>query len=409
MTDGHSQDHRADLKPFLISMVCVARNVPIFGSTEDGNGSDKRINNEILMAISSRLATFGLAEGAFIYIADSALFTEDNLKAIGDDLLFSSRLPASDRECQRVIGEAVRQDAWDAIGRIAETRPTQNRPGTQYRAHETEVELYGKRYRAVVRHSSAHARRRQKRIERELQAEHKRWLTALKKACKLDDACRAEADAAAERIAATKASYCTITAQVEERPTYQRGRPKGGVKEVADMRYGMLARLTEHEVAVAALREEAGCFVLVTNVPRADAQEGGDESRAVLQTYKEQQGMERNFGFRKAPALVDRLFLDRPERIEALGLILLTALRIWRLMERTMRQRVEESDEPVAGWDHKPTRRPTSVMMTTKFSGVRVIKIGPQRIRTREFSTEQRQLRRALHVSPEVFTQPRPG
>jgi transposase len=409
ITYGHSKDHRADLKQFLISMLCVERNVPILGTSEDGNGSDKAINNEILTTISSRMAAFGLAEGAFIYIADSALITEENLKAIGDAILFISRLPASYKECQRVIREAVRQDEWEMIGIIAETTPTKNRPGTHYRAYETEVELYEKRYRAVVIHSTAHDRRRQKRIEREVQTEHKSLAIEMKKACKIDYACHADAEAAAKRLASPKATYYTITARVEERPKYKRGRPKGGIKEVAEMRYGISALLTEDEAAVATLREEAGCFVLVTNVPRGQEQEGGYDSRATLQTYKEQHGMERNFGFLKDPALVDSLFLDTPERIEALGLILLTALLMWRLMERTMRQSVEERDEPVAGWDHKPTRRPTSFMMTTKFSGVMVIKIGPKRILNREFSPEQRQFLRALHVSPDVFTQPRPG
>ena len=167
------------------------------------------------------------------------------------------------------------------------------------------------------------------------------------------------------------------------------------------------------------LREEAGCFVLLTNVPKAQPQEQEREqeqeqeisydSDAILHAYKEQHGMERNFGFLKDPAIVDSLFLDIPERLEALGLILLTALLIWRLMERTMRQSIEESDEPVSGWDHKPTRRPTSFMMTTKFSGVMVIKIGSKRILNREFSIEQKEFLHALHVSPEVFTQPRPG
>jgi transposase len=409
ITYGHSKDHRADLKQFLIAMLCIERNVPIFGSPEDGNGSDKTINNAILTAISSRMAAFGLSEGAFIYIADSALITEDNLKAMGDAILFISRLPASYNECQRVIGEAVRQDAWDEIGIIAETTPTKNRPGTHYRAYETEVELYGKRYRAVVIHSSAHDRRRQKRLERELQAEHKSLATEVKKACKIDYACQADAEAAAKRITNTKATYYRIEAEVEERPKYKRGRPKGGVKEVAEMRYGISAKITEDESAVATLREEAGCFVLVSNVPKAEEQEDGYDSRATLQAYKEQHGMERNFGFLKDPAIVDSLFLDTPERIEALGLILLTALLIWRLMEREMRQSIEESGEPIPGWDHKPTRRPTSFMMTTKFSGVIVIKIGSKRILNREFSIEQRQFLRALHVSPEVFTQPRPG
>jgi transposase len=328
---------------------------------------------------------------------------------MGDAILFMSRLPASYKGCQRVIREAVRQDAWAMIGIIAETTPPKNRPGTHYRAYETEVELYGKRYRAVVIHSTAHDRRRQKRIEREVQTEHKRLAIEMKKAGKIDYACHADAEAAAKRLASPKAPYSNITAQVEARPKDKRGRPKGGIKEVAEMRYGISALLTEDEAAVATLREEAGCFVLVTNVPRVQEQEGGYDSRATLQTYKEQQGMERNFRLLKDPAIVDSLFLDTPERIEALGLILLPALLVWRLMERTMRQSVEERDEPVAGWDHKPTRRPTSFMMTTKFSGVMVIKIGPKRILNREFSPEQRQFLRALPVSPDVFTQPRPG
>jgi transposase len=409
ITYGHSKDHRADLKQFLVSMLCVERNVPILGASEDGNASDKTVNNEILTTISAHMSAFGIAEGAFIYIADSALITEENLKAIGDGILFISRLPANYNECQRVIREAVEHKTWEEIGIIAETTPTQNRPGTHYRAYETHVELYGKRYRAVVIHSSAHDRRRQKRIERELQAEHKSLLIEIKKACKIAYACHADAEAAAQRMATTKASYYSIQAQVEERPRYKRGRPKGGMKEVAEMRYGISAVITENEAAIAALREEAGCFVLLSNVPKPEAHESGYDSLAILQAYKEQHGMERNFGFLKDPAIVDSLFLDKPERIETLGLILLTALLIWRLMERTMRQSIEEAGEPIPGWDHKPTRRPTSFMMTTKFSGVMVIKIGQKRMLNREFSTEQTQFLRALQVSPAVFTQARPG
>ena len=74
-----------------------------------------------------------------------------------------------------------------------------------------------------------------------------------------------------------------------------------------------------------------------------------------------------------------------------------------------MRRSVDEHDEPIMGWDHKPTRRPTSFMMTIKFSGVMVIKIGMERSLNREFSPEQKQFLQALDVSPEVFTQIRPG
>ncbi len=233
----------------------------------------------------------------------------------------------------------------------------------------------------------------------------------MKKACQIEYACKADAEAAIKRIEKTKATYYTIEAEVEERPKYKRGRPKGGIQEVAEMDYGISVVITEDEPAVAALREEAGCFVLITNVPKNREAEGEDEydSRAILHAYKEQHGIERNFGFVKDPAIVDSVFLDKPERIEALALVLLTALLLWRLMEHRMRRSVEENDEPITGWDKKPTRRPTSFMMTTKFSGILVIKIGTKRKLNREFSAEQREFLRALHVSPEVFTQPRAG
>jgi transposase len=411
ITYGYSKDHRADLKQFLISMLCVERNVPIFGALEDGNASDKTINNGILTSISSYMAKFGLSEGAFIYVGDSAMITEDNLKEIGDDILFISRLPASYTECQRVIREAVKKERWNGLGIMAETKPTKNRPGTCYRAYEADVELYGKTYRAVVIHSSAHDSRRQKRIERELQAEHKSLAAEMKKAGNIDYACKADAQAAVKRIAKTKAVYYNIKAEVQERPKYKRGRPKGGIKEVAEIRYGISTVITEDESAVATLREEAGCFVLITNVPKPGEPniEVEYNSGAILTTYKEQHGIERNFGFLKDPAIVDSLFLDSPERLEALALILLTALLIWRLMERSMRRSIEETDEPIPGWDNKPTRRPTSFMMRIKFSGVMVIKIGTKRRLHREFSAGQKQFLRALDVSPEIFTQIRPG
>ena len=107
ITYGHSKAKRPDLKQFLVSMLCVDRNVPVFGKTEDGNGSDKTINNEILTSISKRMALHGLEPGAFIYIADSAMVTNNNLLAIGDSTLFISRLPANYKECLRVIKDAI--------------------------------------------------------------------------------------------------------------------------------------------------------------------------------------------------------------------------------------------------------------------------------------------------------------
>src|SRR5919199_4315865 len=169
VTYGYSKDKRPDLKQFVLSTLCVDRAVPIWGKPEDGNASDKTLNTTLLSEIAQLLACHGAAPGAYIYIADAALVTEDNLAALGDTL-FITRLPATFSECGRVIAEAVARNQWTEIGILAQTQPTKHRPGTFYKVAEGSVTLYGTTYRAVVVHSSSQDQRRQKRLARELQA-----------------------------------------------------------------------------------------------------------------------------------------------------------------------------------------------------------------------------------------------
>src|SRR5262245_53469063 len=160
ITHGYSKDKRPDLKQFVLSMLCVDRAVPIWGKPEDGNASDKVLNATLLSEIAHLLAHYGVQPGAYIYIADAALVTEDNPAALGDTL-FITRLPATYKECERVIAEAVAQDQWEAIGSVAQTKPTQQRAAASYKVSERTVTLYGTQYRAVVIHSSSQDQRRQ--------------------------------------------------------------------------------------------------------------------------------------------------------------------------------------------------------------------------------------------------------
>jgi hypothetical protein len=107
--------------------------------------------------------------------------------------------------------------------------------------------------------------------------------------------------------------------------------------------------------------------------------------------------------------MVNSLFLKKPERIEALGLVLLLALLLWRLVERTLRVHVETTETPLPGWDKKATPQPTACMMMTKFATVMVLKVGPQRQRARPLSTVQQPYLRALGVPAMSFTVPQRG
>ena len=404
ITYGYSKDKRPDLKQFVFATLCVDRAVPIWGTPEDGNASDKTVNNTLLSNIATFLGKHGVAPGAYIYVADAALVTAENLAALGDTL-FITRLPATYNECGRLIAAAVAHNAWEDVGVLAHTKPTKHRPATSYKVSEGEVTLYGTVYRAVVIHSSAQDKRRQQRLARDIQTSYSTMQTTVRTAEQQEYFCRADADTAAAQLRAVHTPYHLVDVTVEERPVYGRGRPSAHTaRPITAMRYSLKTTIRTHTERIARLEEEAGCFVLLTNVPTAG--DMAHSARDILTVYKDQHGTEQNYGFLKDPVIVNSLFLKKPERIEALGLILLLALLLWRLMERTMRRHVDTTRTPLPGWDKKATERPTAFMMITKFAGVIVFKCGHDRQLARPLSVVQQQYLTALDVPATCFTLP---
>ena len=406
ITYGHSKDKRPDLKQFLISLLCVDRTIPILGATEDGNASDKTLNNELLGGISKHMARHGLGPGAFVYVADSAFVTPDNLKSADQqEIQFLTRLPATYKECSRAIAEAVTADNWIEIGTLNQTHATLKRPAAYYRGFETTVELYEHPYRAVVVHSSAHDKRRHKRIDRLLIQKRKKIELLLKQLNTEVYFCRADAEAAVDRLnTAAIGSYHKLACEINKVAKYPRGRPANDKPRIPiGYEYELTVKITEDPTTVNPLRLEAGCFVLLSNIKSDDILWSAKE---LLSLYKDQSGIEQNFGFLKDPLIVNSIFLKKPHRIEVLGLVLLLSLLIWRLMERCMRQYIESTGSTITGWKKRPTKRPTSFMLTTKFLEITVFKLGSKRQLARPLRPVQLEFLKALNLKPDIFTVP---
>ena len=375
ITYGYSKDKRPDLKQFLISMLCVDRNIPILGATKDGSASDKTLNNELLTNISKHMAQNGLQPGAYVYVADSASVTKDNLNKADDrQTWFLTRLPATYNECGRIITEAVASDRWIDIGTLAEEPDRPKRPSAPYRAYDGIVELYGKTYRAIVIHSTAH----DKRIDRMLKQDRKQLDAYIKAATATAYYCREDAQVAGEElIRKSNSSYHRLRIDVAKIAKYGCGRPTiGKPRKVVRYEYWLTAAIQESAEKVDPLRQQAGCFVLLTNLLDQQTHWPAGE---LLTLYKSQIGIDKNFSFLKDPAIVNSIFLKKAERIEVLGLVLLISLLIWRLMERSMRQYVETNDCTLSGWVRRKTKKPTAFMMTTKFASIMVVTLDRHR------------------------------
>jgi transposase len=398
ITYGHSKDKRPDLKQFVMSLLCVEGNLPLAVSLHDGNASDKTINTDLLSRISQVMAHHGVKEQELIFVADSAMVTEKSLHTVGENVLFISRLPETYKECLKVKSEAVRERTWEKVGSFVKVPEGSKKQPAQYRVTEKQVELYGTQYRAVVVHSDAHDRRRKKKVTQEIDKDHKEVAHRIKALSKKEFFCFPDAQKAKEELRDGK--YHTILSSIVEKPIYEKGRPqKNEPRKIKQTRYLIHTQIEQKVSAITTMEEEAGCFVLLTTIPtiRISAPE-------ILRVYKEQNFIEQNFVFLKDPLVVNDLFLKLPHRVEALGLICILALLLWRLMERTMRKHVSENNTFLKGWNNRPTNRPTSYMMFSKFGSVQVWIINGKRYLPDQFTPVQGSFLDALDVAPSVFT-----
>ena len=370
VTHGHSKDSRPDLKQFMTELLCVERGVPLFGKTLNGNSSDKSSNNEMLTRISSIMASHGLGPGAFVYVADSAMITRDNLAITGGNTRFVSRLPATYKACSQAIGNAVNTDNWEEIGRLVETPGTRKRPGAHYKAFETTVELYEKSYRAVVIHSDSHDKRRQKKLDKDLQRSNKELHEKLKKTITMYH-CEADALDAAEKISSISNLLHKVETGIHKFEVRRPGRPSKKGSSLTRTKYKLEWTVVANDDAVERRRQVASCFVLISNV--ATVGNHCLNAKELLRVYKGQYGVESDFGFLKDPIIVNDTFLKSPRHIDALGMVLIIALLVWRLMERSMRAWVDNTGKTLPGWDNKRTTKPTSFMLSKSIYGIQVL------------------------------------
>ncbi len=402
ITYGFSKDHRPDLKQLVHSVLCVDHGIPIHSKIENGNKSDKTINKDLLDLIVEKMREMG--QDNPLYVADSALVTEDNLSLMSDEKKgcgFVTRLPMTYKQCGQAISRSVDMDQWEELGVLSQEVSSPQRQPAHYHGFETTVTLYGRSYRALVVHSSAYDRRKRGKLERLIKDDLKQLNNIKADMEKIEFACLPDAQAAVARL--QRGRFHELTAQIEEIPKYPRGRPSvEGTRQPSEIRFRVNLSVSVNQEALTKAEKEAGCFVLITN--EMDLKRIG--SRKLLEIYKSQDTIEKNFGFLKDDQIVNALFLKTPSRIEALGLIFILSLLVWRLMERTMRVSLKQSKSTIRGWEKRQTSRPTSFIMSVKFHSVMVFRINSERFLMKPLSSVQKEYLKALGLSAEIFTKP---
>jgi len=330
ITYGYSRDHRPDLKQFIIEMICSGDgDIPIFLKLASGNQADSSCFGQIAVEYHKQLEVNSLI------VADSALYTESNLKMMSD-LQWLCRVPLSIKVAKSLISTIPESEFIDStIPGYKLVSKTENYAGIEQRW-------------LVVQSQERRESDLRKLTQKITKAESKAVLD-LKKLSQERFACEADAIKALSKLS-TQFKYHQIN---ESKVTPAKSNKKDSLNEIS---YQISATVCQDESKINTELLSAGRFIIATNV--LNSQELSDDS--MLREYKAQQSCERGFGFLKDPLFfADSIFLKSPERIESMGMIMGLCLLVYTLAQRQIRNALKESKSTIKNQLGKATNSPT--------------------------------------------------
>jgi transposase len=91
ITFGHAKDGRTDLKRFVLGLVTNQHGLPLFANAYSGNTSDKKSIMEMIQKTQQAIEF----DDSCYWIADSALYTEENIGLLGTETKWITHVPAT--------------------------------------------------------------------------------------------------------------------------------------------------------------------------------------------------------------------------------------------------------------------------------------------------------------------------
>ncbi len=351
ITHGYSKDQRPDLKQATVALICSQQSaIPTWFAALDGNQSDQENFPPLLQAYIEQMDDAAVA----YFIADSALYTADNLQQLAG-LLWLTRVPATLKAVNQLY-QLVEPDQMEAA----------DEPGYRYREVSN---AYGDvRQRWLVVFSSASYEREVATLHKRIKQERAQAEKALAALCRQAYEDPLEAMRAWRTAQAKWRFHFIETDQLRLVAHYNRpGRPRQD-QAPDQLTWQITGQLVADEQAIEQARRTKGKFVLATN----ELDKAQLPTETMLTAYKDEGTVaERGFRFLKDPLFfADSLFLKKPGRIMALLMVMGLSLLVYALAEHHLRTQLVERAETLPDQKGKPTQRLTMRRVFQLFEGI---------------------------------------
>jgi len=154
-----------------------------------------------------------------------------------------------------------------------------------------------------------------------------------------------------------------------------RKKPKTPTKKsskIDTIAYQIIGKIETRPEIISAEKIKAWKFILATNI--LDKNEITNQQ--ILEEYKDQQSNERGFRFLKDPLFFSSsVFVKKPERVEAIAMIMGICLLVYNLAQRKLRQELESANTSIRNQVKKLTNKPTMRWVFQMFQAVHLVNL----------------------------------
>lgn len=359
---GQSKARRPDKKQIKLA-VGTADGTIVDAKVLSGNHSDKTFNKENIADTEKVLDRLGIDKDTFHLIADSAFISKETLdEAKAAKMKWITRIPDNIKEAKVLIEKGIQENGKTVIYRNAQNKES------QYVVEANIVTYAGHTLNCATVYSSALEPTKKKSAHKKVQQEKDRLDGISKNLQKRTFLCIEDAQKELEALAQDKkrlkADFHNISltlASVEKKP---QGRPSlDPAKRRIKIEYHIQMDTEQEPSKIDEYIRKECTFVLASNNPDLSAE-------AILLEYKTQSGVEKRFQQLKNPHFVNALYLEKPERIEALAYLILLTIMMLSVMEQVVRRSLKEENETVVGTGKKIKTQPTQLMILRIFYNV---------------------------------------
>ncbi len=344
ITKGYSRDHRPDLKQFIIDLIVSGDGgIPLFLRVADGNEQDKVVFGEIAVEYKSMI------DFETMIVADSALYTAKNLQLMSS-IKWLSRVPLS-------LGKAK-----ELVNNVLEKELTQS--SIKGYSWKEELITYAEiKQRWLLVESQKRKESDLKKLSERIDKEKEKASEGLKSLMKDKFTSMSAAMEVANRFSKSLKYHQLTNIQVQKIEVKNK-------KKQIEIKYKLTTSLEIHQDKVDEKKRRAGRFILATNELKESVLSCDD----ILIKYKEQQSVERGFGFLKDPLFfADSVFLKSPKRVETMAMLMGLCLLVYSLGQRELRRRLKEAKTGLKNQLGKLTEKPTLRWMFQCFQGIHLL------------------------------------